>query len=152
MQSQFLCLVYRLEILLEPADPEVYVVFQEGDAAQRHENSDPAPPIMSGIPPASEMRPPMMDWDRAPWNRWALQHVRVVVQTAAIRRAQTASRWPEAAGSLVEFGHEGPDGTATTFGQMLDDTYTDAVLVWADGKGQHESYHNGMDVQTLHLL
>jgi CubicO group peptidase (beta-lactamase class C family) len=152
VQSQFLCVVYRLELLLEPADLKFDVMIQEGDAVHSYKNSNPAPPIMSGSPPPPEMRPPMLDWDRAPWNRWAFQHVREVVPTAAIRRAQTASPWPEAAGSLVDFGYDGPDGTATTFGQMLDDTYTDAVLVWADGKVQHESYHNGMDAQTLHLL
>ena len=117
-----------------------------------YKNSDPAPPIMSGSPPPPEMRPPLADWDRAPWNRWSFQHVREVVPTVAIRRAMLPSSWPDAAGALDDFSYAGPDGTKTTFARMLDDTYTDAVLVWADGKVQHESYHNGMDARTLHLL
>lgn len=117
-----------------------------------YKNSDAALPIMSGSPPPPQMRVPMMDWDRAPWNRWAFQHVRELVPTAPVRRAPVPSPWPEAAGSLADFGYVGPDGTRTTFARMLDDTYTDAVLVWADGKVQHESYHNGMDATRLHLL
>jgi CubicO group peptidase (beta-lactamase class C family) len=107
---------------------------------------------MAGTPPPPDMRVPMIDWDRAPWNRWAFQHVRELVPTAPIRRAEVASPLPEAVGSLEDFSYVGPDGELTSFGQMLDDTYTDAVLVWADGKIQHESYHNGMDARTLHLL
>ncbi|MBC7476943.1 MAG: serine hydrolase, partial [Pseudorhodobacter sp.] len=119
---------------------------------RNYKNSDPAPPIMSGSPPPPDLRVPMMDWDRGPWNRWAFQHVRELVATAPIRRAAVASPWPEAVGSLDDLGYVGPDGTSTSFARMLDDTYTDAVLVWADGKVQHESYHNGMDATRLHLL
>ena len=117
-----------------------------------YKNSDAVLPIMSGSPPPPQMRVPMMDWDRGPWNRWAFQHVREMVPTAPIRRAAVPSPWPEAVGSLDDFGYVGPDGTSTSFARMLDDTYTDAVLVWADGKVQHESYHNGMDATRLHLL
>ena len=52
----------------------------------------------------------------------------------------------------MDFSYIGANGVETTFGEMLNDTYTDAVLVWADGKILHESYHNGMNAQTLHLL
>ena len=117
-----------------------------------YKNTDPAPPIMVGTPPPPDMRLPMIDWDRAPWNRWAFQHVREIVPTAAIRRADVASPLPEAAGSLMDFSYVGANGARTTFGEMLNDTYTDAILVWAGGKIQHESYHNGMDARTLHLL
>jgi CubicO group peptidase (beta-lactamase class C family) len=117
-----------------------------------YKNSDPVPSIMSGSPPPRAMRPPMIDWDRAPWNRWSFQHVRELVPTAPIRRAEVPSALPGAAGSLADFAYVGPDGSKTTFAEMLDATYTDAVLVWADGKVQHESYHNGMHPQTLHLL
>ena len=117
-----------------------------------YKNSDAAPPIMAGSPPSPDMRPPMMDWDRAPWNRWSFQHVRELLPTAPIRRADVPSPLPEASGTLAEFSYAWPEGLKTTFGEMLDDTYTDAVLIWADGKIQHESYHNGMDARTLHLL
>ncbi len=46
---------------------------------------------------------------------------------------------------------EGPEGP-TTFGAMLDATYTDGMFVWKDGRILHESYHNGMDRRSVHLL
>ncbi|MDB5666318.1 MAG: 6-aminohexanoate-dimer hydrolase [Cypionkella sp.] len=117
-----------------------------------YKNSDPRPPIMLGSPPPPDMRPPMIDWDRAGWNRWSFQHVREILPTAAIRRADVASPLPEATGSLFDLSYRGANGVATDFGEMLNDTYTDAILVWADGKIQHESYHNGMDARSVHLL
>ena len=59
---------------------------------------------------------------------------------------------PQATGSLNAFGYRGADGAPTTFGQMLEETYTDAMFVWKDGQCLHESYHNGMSPQTVHLL
>lgn len=117
-----------------------------------YKNSDVAPPIMVGTPPPHQMRVPMIDWDRAPWNRWAFQHVREILPTAAIRRAERASALPAASGDLNGFTYAGLDGQETSFAQMLDDTYTDAILVWKNGKVLHESYHNGMDERSLHLL
>ena len=98
------------------------------------------------------MRYPLQDWDRAPWNRWSFQHVHEIVPTARIRRGDVVTPLPAAVGTLDGLGFRGPDGEETTFGQMLDDTYTDAMLVWKDGKVLHESYHNGMTPQSVHLL
>lgn len=117
-----------------------------------YKNSDPMPPIMQGSPPPAEMRVPMIDWDRAPWNRWSFQRVSELVPTARIRRGDTVTPLPAASGKLDALAYRGPDGQMTTFGQMLDDTYTDAMLVWKDGKVLHESYHNGMGPQSVHLL
>jgi CubicO group peptidase (beta-lactamase class C family) len=117
-----------------------------------YKNSEPAPPIMVGTPPPKDMRIPMIDWDRAPWNRWAFQHIRELLPTAAIRRAERASVLPAASGSLNDFTYVGLDGRETSFAQMLDDTYTDGIFVWKNGKVLHESYHNGMDERSLHLL
>jgi CubicO group peptidase (beta-lactamase class C family) len=110
------------------------------------------PPIMVGTPPPPEMRIPRIDWDRGPWNRWGFQHVRELLPTAAIRRADHASALPVADADLNDFTYLGIDGQETSFSQMLDDTYTDAIFVWKNGKILHESYHNGMDERSLHLL
>lgn len=117
-----------------------------------YKNSDPVPPIMQGSPPPPEMRVPLIDWDRAPWNRWSFQHVSEIVPTARIRRGDKVTVLPAASGSLDALTYTGLDGNSTTFGQMLEDTYTDAMLVWKDGKLLHESYHNGMTPQSVHLL
>ncbi len=117
-----------------------------------YKNSEPAPPIMQGTPPPPDMRIPMIDWDRPPWNRWSFQHVRELLPTAAIRRGDVVSVLPEASGSLDDFAYFDSDGQETRFSQMLDDTYTDAMFVWKDGRVLHESYHNGMDARRPHLL
>lgn len=117
-----------------------------------YKNSETAPPIMVGTPPPKNMRPPMINWDRAPWNRWTFQHVRQFVPTAAIRRAVKASAFPAASGDLSGMTYEGLDGRKTSFAEMLDESYTDAMLVWKNGKVLHESYHNGMNERSLHLL
>jgi CubicO group peptidase (beta-lactamase class C family) len=98
------------------------------------------------------MRVPLLDWDRPPWNRWAFQHIREILPTAAIRRAATPSPLPAATGDLGGFTYQGLDGQQTSFARMLDDTYTDAILVWKNGTTLHESYHNGMTDRSLHLL
>ena len=117
-----------------------------------YRNSDPVPPIMQGSPPPPEMRVPLSDWDRAPWNRWSFQHVSEIVPTARIRRGDRVSALPAATGSLDALAYSDADGKQTTFAQMMDDTYTDAMLVWKDGRVLHESYHNGMTPQSVHLL
>ena len=119
---------------------------------ESYKTSQPTPPIMAGTPPPAAMRIPMIDWDRPPWNRWAFQHVRELLPTAAIRRADKASALPAASGDLSGLSYAGIDGHQTSFAQMLDDTYTDAILVWKAGKTLHESYHNGMTDRSLHLL
>lgn len=117
-----------------------------------YRNSETPPPIMEGSPPPAEMRVPFLDWDRPPWNRWAFQRVRQILPTAPIRRGARISPLPAAEGSLDDFAFPRRDGTRTTFAEMLDATFTDAMWVWKDGRVLHESYHNGMDARTLHLL
>ena len=117
-----------------------------------YKNSDPVPPIMRGSPPPPDMRVPLIDWDRGPWNRWSFHHVSEMVPTAPIRRGDYLSPLPRAQGSLDLLAYTGIDGRPTTFAAMLDDTYTDGMFVWKDGRVLHESYHGGMDARSLHLL
>ncbi len=117
-----------------------------------YKNSGPVPPIMQGSPPPPEVRVPFNDWDRAPWNRWTFQHVSEMMPTARIRRGDKVAALPTAVGSLDALAYRSVDGQKTTFGQMLDDTYTDAILVWKNGRVLHESYHNCMTPQSVHLL
>ncbi len=117
-----------------------------------YRNSDLPPPIMEGAPPPEAMRVPFLDWDRPPWNRWAFQRVRQILPTATIRRGATVSALPAEAGRLDDLTWRGGDGAETSFARMLDATYTDAMWVWKDGRVLHESYHNGMDARSVHLL
>ena len=107
---------------------------------------------MAGSPPPPEWRVPMMDWDRPPWNRWAFQRISQILPTAAIRRGAAVSALPLSSARLDDLVYPGADGRQMTFAGMLDDTFTDAMFVWKDGKILHESYHNGMDARSVHLL
>ena len=68
-----------------------------------YKNSDPNPPIMQGSPPPKEMRVPLIDWDRGPWNRWSFQHVREIVPTTAIPCGNNVFDLPKASGYLSNF-------------------------------------------------
>ncbi|MEO0370872.1 MAG: serine hydrolase [Pseudomonadota bacterium] len=115
-----------------------------------YKNSDPRPPIMEGTPPPPEWRLPMMDWDRAPWNRWAFQHVREILPTSPVRASATPSELPEALEPIEGITFDAPGGE-TTVAQWIDDDYTDGLLVMLDGKIIHESYWNGMTRGSVHL-
>jgi len=41
---------------------------------------------MASSSSTSQSFPPKSDWDRAPWNRWAFQHVRELVPSVEVWR------------------------------------------------------------------
>ncbi|WP_299881453.1 serine hydrolase [uncultured Sulfitobacter sp.] len=115
-----------------------------------YKNSEVAPPIMKGAPPPPEQRLPRIDWDRPPWNRWAFQRVQEFLPTAPIRKGEKTSSLPmdvQGIGGITCETESGPK----TIDQLVDDTYTDGLLVMIGGKVIHESYYNGMDQRTVHL-
>lgn len=115
-----------------------------------YKNSEPRPPIMRGSPP--ELRPPLMDWDRPPWNRWSFQHVRELLPTAEVWRGTGAesvfTQLPQDLGSIT---FERWKGTQSTIESFLDDSYTDGFLVLQRGRIISERYFNDMSERTLHL-
>lgn len=115
-----------------------------------YRNNEPALPIMEGAPPASKWRVPRADWDRPPWNRWSFQNIRRILPTANIRRGDIATPWPSDIQDLSDISFRGFQGRAMTVADMLND-YTDGFLVARNGRVVHESYHNGMTRQSLHL-
>lgn len=115
-----------------------------------YKNSEPRPPIMRGSPP--ELRPPFMDWDRPPWNRWSFQHVREILPTAEVWRGTgNESILPQVPQDLGSISFERWGGTPTTIERFLDDSYTDGFLVAQRGRIIWERYFNGMSERTLHL-
>jgi CubicO group peptidase (beta-lactamase class C family) len=115
-----------------------------------YRNSDPRPPIMQGSPPP--LVPSRMDWDRPPWNRWAFQHVREILPTAEVWRGRGPVRdLPRAERDLDNLPVKSVSGEMATLSGLLDETYTDGLLVLKDGAVAYERYFNGMDERTLHL-
>ena len=117
---------------------------------QPYRNSDPRPPIMQGSP--SALVPPRLDWDRAPWNRWAFQNMRQIVPTVEVWRGAGAVRGlPRAEVDLDALPVTDSIGQPSTLAGLLDETYTDGFLVLKDGAIAYERYFNGMTPRSLHL-
>ncbi|HEY4162316.1 MAG TPA: serine hydrolase [Dongiaceae bacterium] len=105
---------------------------------------------MSGSPPPLIV--PKLDWDRAPWNRWAFQNIREILPTAEVwRGAGAAYPFPRQERDLDGLAVQSLAGGETTLGGLLDETYTDGFLVLKDGVLVYERYFNGMNARSLHL-
>jgi CubicO group peptidase (beta-lactamase class C family) len=108
--------------------------------------------LMSGAPFGSERLVTVENWLRAPFNRWAFQHVRELIPTARIPRGD-GPVWdlPRAERDLsgVRFATRAGEQTV---GELLDQTYTDGFLVIHEGRIVTEQYFNGVRPDTPHLL
>jgi CubicO group peptidase (beta-lactamase class C family) len=109
--------------------------------------------LMVGSPPfTAERLVTLENWQRGPYNRWAFQHVRELIPTAAI---------PRGAGPVWELERDERDLSGIRFttrhgeltvGELLDSTYTDGFLVLHRGRIVTEQYRNGLRPGTPHLL
>jgi CubicO group peptidase (beta-lactamase class C family) len=109
--------------------------------------------LMAGAPPfPPESRATLANWQQPPFNRWAFQHVRELIPTARIARAD-GDGWPLARDERDIAGLRYRSGDRVlTIGQMLAETYTDGFLVMHQGRVVAERYFNGLTPQTPHLL
>lgn len=108
--------------------------------------------LMEGSPPPWEKLVTLANWQDAPFNRWGFLHVRELIPTANIARGDApAYEFPREEREIGAFRFE-HEGESVTLSQMLDATFTDALIVVHDGKVIHESYTDGMLPETLHLL
>ena len=108
---------------------------------------------MIGFPPALDDRWSLANWQHAPHNRWAFQHLREVVPTARVGRGSTVAQPFPVASPLDEqqvvwrF-----DGSSGTVADVLADTFTDGFLVLHDGKLVTEHYPSGMSPDRTHVM
>ncbi len=102
------------------------------------------------------MRKPEFDqtnWAFAPHNRKSFQQVQALFPTTRMRRGPHPSvAPPEQHQDLSSITYAGLGGESRTLKQMLDATFTDAMLVLKDGVVVTEDYYNGMGPDSLHLL
>ncbi|WP_395022956.1 serine hydrolase domain-containing protein [Dongia sp.] len=114
------------------------------------QNSAPRPAIMEGSPPALVV--PKLDWDRPPWNRWAFQHIRELMPTREVwRGGGHAKKLPRDERDLDALEVASCAGGKTTLAALLDETFTDGLLVLKGGSIRAERYYNGMTARSLHL-
>ena len=109
---------------------------------------------MAGFPPPRESVVSLENWQEPPFNRWSFQHLREIVPTQRIARGARAK-------PLVRSDNQrGLDHVAvtrlgagpSTVGEVLADTWTDAVIVLHDSQIVVERYFGQMRVNTPHLL
>lgn len=106
------------------------------------------PDLMQGFPPTPETQVTLANWRTAPYSRWAFHHVREIVASADIPNDPDAvfALPPEPA----DLDRLMVDGVA--LGSILDTTETDGIVVLHHGRLVFETYANGMDAFTPHIL
>jgi CubicO group peptidase (beta-lactamase class C family) len=107
--------------------------------------------LMAGFPPPPDKRVTHADQLLAPYNRWSFQN--------ELRLNRTADVW-RGPGPVAAFGYDQRDlnhvtyqnraGTSFTFGDMVELSYTDGVVVLHQGQIIYERYLNGMQPHSLH--
>jgi CubicO group peptidase (beta-lactamase class C family) len=109
--------------------------------------------LMEGFPPPPDKVVTVADpWQSGPLNRWAFQHVRELVPTARVTRAETASPLSADAVDLNAVATTSIDGRRIRLPEWLEETHTDAFVVVRHGRIVDERYFNGMTPATTHLL
>ncbi|HEY2891593.1 MAG TPA: serine hydrolase [Dongiaceae bacterium] len=113
----------------------------------------PDTPLMQGFPPAPEGQVTLENWLRPPFNRWSFQHVREIVPTAGILRPQgRSSMLRRSPRSIERIAFQAPDGSESTIGKLLDETFTDGFLVMHRGTIIDERYDNGLAPSSRHIV
>jgi CubicO group peptidase (beta-lactamase class C family) len=109
--------------------------------------------LMQEFPPPVDDRVTLANWQQAPYNRWSFSHTRELVPTQRICRGPgpvtplLADPLP-----LGETTLHRVDGAAAIVDEVLDDTYTDAVVVVHGGQVVLERYAGETAADTPHLL
>lgn len=115
----------------------------------------PELPLMTGFPSDPASRVTLLNWQEPPFNRWSFQHLRELIPTQRIPRGQGPAR------PLVS--HASPldpaavsvhrlDERVSTLAEVLEETWTDAVVIVHDGRVVLERYDGAMTPDTAHLL
>jgi len=108
---------------------------------------------MSGAPPFPPgARVTLANWQDPPFNRWAFQHVRELIPTARIARAD-GSAWvlPRAERDVLGLRFRS-SGRELSVAELLEESYTDGFLVLHQGQILAEHYFNGLAPDVTHLL
>ena len=94
------------------------------------------------------------NWQDAPLNRWAFQHVSNFLTAHEICAKENHHRptTTEQNASSLEDMDIHVDGKINKFTQILENTYTDSIFVLHKGNVLYERYFNGMKTDTKHLL
>lgn len=109
--------------------------------------------MMKTFPPGAEAQVTLANWRNAPFNKWAFHHVREVVPSADIPNdPEAVTALPAAPADLASLGVADEAGRALDLAGFLEATDTDALVILKNGRVVYETYANGMDAGTPHIL
>ena len=110
--------------------------------------------IMQGFPPPPDRQVTLGNWREAPFSTWAFHHVREIVPSADIANDPAGVRPLEPGPALdpdaIVFADA--EGRSWTTGAFLEASATDALVIARSGRIVFETYANGMDAGTPHIL
>lgn len=108
--------------------------------------------LMQEFPPPAALQVTLANWRKPPFNKWAFQHVCEIVPSAEIPNdRQNIRELPTASHDFADFSIQG-ETEVSGLESFLRATDTDGFLVMRQGKIIHESYYNGMERYTPHIL
>jgi len=111
--------------------------------------------VSDATPPTRDARVSEANWLEAPYNRWAMWHVREISPTQVVSRGVGPARaLPERAEPLDLDGVAvtRADGSEEMVRGVLDDTFTDAFAVLQGGELATEWYAPGGGPDTVHAV
>jgi hypothetical protein len=107
--------------------------------------------LMLGFPPDVHKRVTHEDQLLAPYNRWSFQNELRLNPTADVWRGEgVVAPFDYNLRSLDQLTYRNRAGTQFTFGDMVEQSYTDGIVVVHREKIIYERYLNGMQAHTLH--
>ena len=111
--------------------------------------------LMSGFPSDPELRVTLLNWQDPPFNRWSFQHMRELIPTQRIAaghaRVLPLERHHPMLDPAAVTVHR-VDERVSTLAEVIEQTWTDAVVIVHDGRVVLERYYDGMAPETVHLL
>lgn len=108
--------------------------------------------LMDDFPPAPERLVTLANWRKAPFSAWGFRNVRRLVPTAEIAASGHPVPLELDLQPIAAVAFDGHDGRATTVGDALPATSTDAFIVLRRGRIAKEWYGPGMDATTHHIV
>ena len=115
----------------------------------------PSNSAIGDFPPSSDSLVTLANWQEAPHNRWAFQHLRELIPTHRIARGSGPSSKLEVrdlAEQIDRISVHRLVGGPATVAEVLVETFTDAVLILHEGELVFERYFGQMRPDSPHLL
>lgn len=108
--------------------------------------------LMQEFPPPAALQVTLANWRKPPFNKWAFKHVCEIVPSVEIANDRENIReLPTASRDFANLSIQGEIGVSG-LESFVHATDTDALVMMHKGKIIYESYQNGMERYTPHIL